>query len=368
MEKKIDCLSGVKHPEPLDLSLLKLHETMKERPQEVVDRALVKMAQRADELLKSVERPEADKERAEASVLVKRAKELAELRNTDPAEGARRVKEWARRDEIDRNRVNECEIVIKGNPEYNLIRKHYTIEQKDSKVVVTETVQRKQVPIWGYHNWGAQAVGKPTVSIRTYSPTDLVPVGPGSYPKMVPASELTLELDSQKFWGNVSGCAGIAMDAGLLVSGGIGGYTLARLGVSGVGRWAAARTAGIGFLGATSICDGNAGALSAAPNLVSALTSVRHTLFAGMIMYDTASLAKAGLRGLGLVAEAPKAAEMTQEALALASLAKKDTDALLRWQNRAEVIGHGANVLFAGSQGKQFVDRLNRKGERLYGK
>ncbi|MBK7841099.1 MAG: hypothetical protein IPJ49_26145 [Candidatus Obscuribacter sp.] len=103
---------------------------------------------------------------------------------------------------------------------FNLASSRFDVEQRDGKVVMTQSVQLKDVPVWGYLNsFGVTDVGKPMVMTREYKPDEYVVVRKGHEFELVQARNLKSD-------GLVNGvkraaetALPVAMDAGMLAVG-----------------------------------------------------------------------------------------------------------------------------------------------------
>ena len=117
----------------------------------------------------------------------------------------------------------------------NLAVSRYEIEHKDGKVLMHQTVQMKDIPVWGYLNLaGGRDVGKPMQLTREYDPEDYVVVrdshGASSEYSIVQAKDL----QSDGLWNSARRLGDkalpAAMDVGLFGLGAVEVYGALRSG------------------------------------------------------------------------------------------------------------------------------------------
>ncbi|MBX9940432.1 MAG: hypothetical protein K2Y32_14330 [Candidatus Obscuribacterales bacterium] len=102
----------------------------------------------------------------------------------------------------------------------NLMESRLQVENKDGKVILHQSLQFRNAPVWGYLNLvGVEDVGKPIELTRTYNPDDLVVLRHGHEYSVVKASQLESDgiVAGVKRFGEKALPA--AMDAGLVMMG-----------------------------------------------------------------------------------------------------------------------------------------------------
>lgn len=177
---------------------------------------------------------------------------------------------------------------------FNLASSRFDVEQRDGKVVMTQTVQLKDVPVWGYLNsFGVTDVGKPMVMTREYKPDEYVVVRRGHEFDLVQARNLKSDglLNGAKRAAETA--LPIAMDAGMLAAG-----TAEVLASIRAGR--AAPLMGLLRGGTRTVVGGtgvfnNAGARET--DWGANLNLARSTYFVADVGYSTARTAMGWLRG-----------------------------------------------------------------------